>query len=222
MGPNIFAYGPWLDGSPPVTGTVLSAHTVLSYSFSAGAYKLDGYQDSDEWEGGAWLQSGEKAAIVFVGTKGAGSWWYGYSSPAGDGVPCPHIPPPEEDPVRCYNPDGSDCAPELLNCEGYAIDSKGWWSTRFDAQIIFYDPEDFADVLDGAIEPYEPQPYATLDIDEHLFLDWPASTDIDCGEGDQRKCRIGEVAYDRARGFLYVLERFADGDKPVLHVWRVD
>jgi hypothetical protein len=222
MGPNIFAYGPWLDGNPPVSGTILTAHTLLAYSVSGGDYKLDHYQDSDEWEGGAWLQAGERSAIVFVGTKGGGHWWYGYSSPAGDGAPCPHIPEPGEGQVRCYNPDGTDCAPELLDCEGYALDSKGWWSSRFDAQMMFYDPADFVDVLNGTMGPHEPQPYATLDIDEHLFLDWPAETDIDCGTQDQRKCRIGEVAYDRQRGFLYVLERFADGAKPVVHVWRVD
>jgi hypothetical protein len=221
MGPNIFAYGPWLDGSPPVSGTILTAQTVLSYSFSGGDYKLNNYQDSDEWEGGAWLQAGERAAVVLVGTKGSGHWWYGYSSPAGDGAPCPHIPAPGEGEVRCYNPDGTDCDP-VPNCVGYVVESKGWWSSRFDAQMMFYDPADFVDVLNGTMEPYEPQPYATLDIDEHLFQDWPVETEIDCGASDQRKCRIGEVAYDRARGFLYVLERFANEAKPVVHVWRVD
>ncbi len=223
MGPNIYAYGPWLDGNPPASGAILTAHTLLAYSFSGGEHRLDNYHDSDEWEGGAWATAGEKSAIVFVGTKGGGDyWWYGYSSPANDGVPCVHIPPPGEDIVRCYNADdGSDCAPELLTCEGYEVDSKGWWSSRFDAQILFYDPADITAVANGALEPHEPQPYAALDIDEHLFLDWPAETDIDCGVGDQRKCRLGETAYDRERGLLYVLERFADGAKPVVHVWRV-
>jgi hypothetical protein len=223
MGPTIFAYGPWLDGSPPVSGTLLTAHTVLSYSFAGGEHKLDDYRDADEWEGGAWLTAGEKTAVVFVGTKaGGGYWWYGYSSPAGDGMPCPHIPGAgEEDPVRCYNADGTDCAAGLLTCEGYALESKGWWSSRFDAQMMFYDPADLAAVLDGTMASYEPQPYATLDIDEHLFLNPPAETWTDCGTGDQRKCRIGEMAYDRERGFLYVLERFADEGKPVVHVWSV-
>jgi hypothetical protein len=160
--------------------------------------------------------------VVIVGTKGGGYWWYGYSSPAGDGMPCPFIPPPgSEDVVRCYNADGTDCAAELLDCEGYDLASRGWWSSRFDAQIIFYDPVDLVAVLDGTLEPHEPQPYAALNIDEHLFLDPPADTLVDCGEGDQRKCRIGEMAYDRARGFLYILERFADESKPVVHVWQV-
>ena len=60
----------------------------------------------------------------------------------------------------------------------------------------------------------------TLDIDDHLFLSWPGETETDCGIGDQRKCRIGEMAYDRERGFLYVLERFADEGKPVVCMVR--
>lgn len=100
--------------------------------------------------------------------------------------------------------------------------TKGWWSSRADAQIIFYDPADFAAVKSGTMEPYEPQPYARLDIDDHLLLDWPIGTETDCGLGDQRKCRTGAIAYDRERGFLYVLELFADDSKPVVHVWQVE
>lgn len=224
MGPNIFAYGPWLDGSPPAPGTLLTTHTLLSYSYAGGEHTIDNYQDADEWEGGAWVTAGGKTAVVFVGTKGGGYWWYGYFSPAGDGMPCPYVPEPGEGgEVRCYNSDGTDCAEGLLDCGGhtYTVESKGWWSSRFDAQMIFYDPADFVAVLNGTLEPDEPQPYATLDIDGHLFLDPPVGTEVDCGTGDQRKCRIGEMAYDRERGFLYVLERFADDAKPVVHVWGV-
>jgi hypothetical protein len=32
---------------------------------------------------------------------------------------------------------------------------------------------------------------------------------------------VCDVAYDRGNGLLYVLELFADGAKPVVHVWRV-
>jgi hypothetical protein len=229
MGPNIFAYAPWLDGSPPISGTVLSVNTLLAYDSTYGGgggnHKLNNYHVSDDWPGGAWLTAGTKSAVVFAGVKGGGDyWWYGYSSPAGDGVPCVHFPPPEEDIPRCYkSSDGSSCVDDFPegSCTGYAVDSKGWWSSRFDAQIIFYNPVDFAAVLDGSKEAYEPQPYATLGIDERLFLSWPGDTDIDCGTGDQRKCRLGATAYDRASNRLYVLERFADDAKPVVHVWRV-
>jgi hypothetical protein len=39
--------------------------------------------------------------------------------------------------------------------------------------------------------------------------------------GVQRRYRIGTVAYDRNHDLLYVAEQFADGAKPVIHVWRI-
>ena len=41
------------------------------------------------------------------------------------------------------------------------------------------------------------------------------------GAGDQRRFRIGEVAYERQNGVLYVLELYADGAQPVVHSWQV-
>jgi hypothetical protein len=41
------------------------------------------------------------------------------------------------------------------------------------------------------------------------------------GSGAQRRFRIGDLAFDRARGLLYVLELYADEAKPVVHVYRV-
>jgi hypothetical protein len=71
------------------------------------------------------------------------------------------------------------------------------------------------------MKPWEPQPYTSLDIDDHLYLN-PSGTDLDMlGTGEQRRYRIGDVAFDRANGLLYVLEQYADGAKPVVHVWRV-
>ena len=221
MGPGLIAYAPWLDGNPPAAGAHLSATALLLYSYvdGEGDFRLNSYHDSDQWEGGAWLTAGEKTAIIFAGTKGGGDyWWYGYSSPAGDGAPCPFIDP--LDGTRCYSSDGGDCPPELSQtCSGYQDESKGWWSSRFDAQIIFYDPADMAAVVNGSMQPHEPQPYAVLDIDEHLLLNMD---DVYIGSGEQRNYRIGEVAFDRERGFLYVFELFGGYDaKPVIHVWSV-
>jgi len=30
------------------------------------------------------------------------------------------------------------------------------------------------------------------------------------------------MAYDRKRGLIYVMEPLADGDKPLIHVWRIE
>jgi hypothetical protein len=76
-------------------------------------------------------------------------------------------------------------------------------------------------VAGGVTESWTPQPYASIDIEEVLF-DNPSGVDLDMlGSGVQRRYRIGEAAFDRENGLLYVLELYADGAQPVVHVWRV-
>jgi hypothetical protein len=141
-----------------------------------GGHTMNNYHHSDEWSGGVWLTAGDKAAVIFVGTKGAGDCWYG-------------------------NQDGP-----CMNC-----DDRGWWSTRFVGQIIFYDPSDLAKVASGEMQPYEPQPYLAMNIDQYLYS--ITST--------QQKYHLGACAFDRDNGLLYILEFRADDDKPLVHVWKV-
>jgi hypothetical protein len=227
MGPTLFAYRPWLpDGSAPASGTRLAETTLLLYASAeeteAVERSLNGYQHPDEWEGGAWLTTGSgKTAVLFAGTKGTGAkYWYGWVNPAGPDRPCVEVELAGNF-TLCRLANGAPCPPEdLTGCAGHN-DYRGWWSSRFTAQIILYDPADLAQVAAGRMEPWEPQPYATIDIEERLFHN-PSGVDSDMlGTGVQRRNRIGDVAYDRAHGLLYILELFADGAKPVVHVWRV-
>ena len=228
MGPALFAYRPWIDasGTPAPAGTHLEESVLLLYESSENTPNvercLDGYQHPDEWEGGAWITTGsDKSALLFAGTKGTGTkYWYGFVNPAGPDVPCVHQESVGEF-TACRLADGAPCLPEdLAECEGHN-DTRGWWSARFDAQFILYDPAELAQAAVGAIAPWEPQPYASLDIDDTLFLN-PAGIEPDMlGTGVQRRFRIGAVAYDRGNDLLYVLELFADQAKPVVHVWRV-
>jgi len=121
----------------------------------------------------------------------------------------------------CYNADGSACPQaDLGGCSPHN-DYRGWWSDRFEAQILLYNPADLAWVASGEIESWEPQPYALLSLEDALFHN-PSGVEADMiGSGDQRRFRIGDVAYDPANGLLYVLELFADDAKPVVHVWRI-
>ena len=178
-GPSLFAYGPWNEGNPPAAGSTLSAIPLLLYTdvTAPDELTLNDYHHSDEWSGGAWLTAGDKAAVIFVGTKGQGDYWYG-------------------------NPDGP-----CLDCE-----NRGWWSDSFVGQILFYDPADLAAVAKGEMETYEPQPYAILLIDEYLYHI----------ESAQERQQVGAASFDRERGLLYVFEPLADGDKSLIHVWRVD
>jgi hypothetical protein len=227
MGPALFAYRPWIDesGTPAPSGTHLEETVLLLYESSQNTEKIErclaGYQHPDEWDGGAWITSGDgRSALLFAGAKSNGvKYWYGYVNPAGPEYPC--VDQDVTDFVTCRLADGSPCpAEDFVECVGHN-DYRGWWSTHFDTQFILYDPADLARVASGEIEPWEPQPYAAVDIDEHLLFN-PAGVELDLlGAGEQRRYRIGDVTYDRDSGLLYMLELFADGAKPVVHVWRV-
>ena len=132
-----------------------------------------------------WLPALVWMAVIFVGTKGPGKCWYGCP----DGTVWPDEPP--------YPP---------------ACPERGWWSTNFEGRIIFYDPANLAAVAADEMEPHEPQPYATLNIDEYLYHI----------ESDQQKHHLGAASVDRERGLFYVFEPPADGAKPLIHVWRVE
>lgn len=228
QGPALFAYRPWSDdGSPAPPNTHLDATVLLLYANSRDnedvvSRSLKGYQHVDEWDGGAWLQTSTgRTAVIFVGTKGVGDkYWYGWANPAGPDLPCVETAFVNDFPT-CRRADGTFCPPEELSgCEGHN-DYRGWWCPRMAAMILLYNPDDLARVARGEIEPWEPQPYARLGIDEQLLLN-PAGVEPDLlGTGPQRRYRIGSVAYDASHDLLYILESFADNIKPVIHVWRV-
>ncbi len=226
MGPQLFAYSPWTEGDEPAAEqTRLEEIPLLAYAKSDETEDiercLDGYQHADEWGGGAWLTTTDASAVMFAGTKATGSrYWYGYVNPVGPEHPCV-----EEELIGSYAlcrlADGTPVPDEeSLTCDSPAS-LRGWWSARFDARFIFYDPADLARVATGEMEPWEPQPYAYLDIDEELFLS-PGIEPEMLGSGVQRRYRIGDVAFDRANGLVYVLELFAEDARPVVHAWSVE
>lgn len=228
MGPALFAYRSWDErGNPAPDGTVLDAIPLLLYQTSDTTSNIEGnmigYQHPDEWEGGAWLTTSDgRSAVLFVGTKSVGEkYWYGWVNPAGPAFPCVETALVEQFEV-CRFADGTPCPPEdLQGCEGHN-DYRGWWSSAFVGQFIFYGPDDLAQVAQGHLSPDQPQPYTRLDIDEYLYLN-PDQVELEMlGTGVQRRGRIGDATYDRANQLLYVLELFADGAQPVVHVWRVE
>jgi hypothetical protein len=207
-GPALFAYDPFNGGSPPPAGGRIDTVTpLLLYGTQpAGvpdiaateAMRMNGFAEADEWSGGAWLTAGNRSAVVLIGTKATGRNWYGFSNgvefPIDDGDPdldYPEVPP-------------------------WPHDDRGWWSEGIEAQILFFDPDELAAVADGEAETWQPQPYATLAIDDRLF---------DPGFNFERDKRylVGAAAFDRERGLLYVVERMVpqDSDRSLIHVWRV-
>ena len=227
MGPQLFAYRSWDDdGAALPPGSTLEATVLLAYGRSdetdAIERCLDGYQHADEWTGGAWLTtSSGGSAVLFAGTKATGHrYWYGFISPEGPDQPCVE-PERADDPTACRMADGTPCPPAARHVCAQPTSNRGWWSSSFAARFILYDPGDLARVATGMMQPWEPQPYAYIDIDEHLFGN-PAGIEREMlGAGAQRRFRLGDIAFDRDRGLLYVLELFADDARPVVHVWSV-
>jgi len=188
-GPCLYAVGPWNHGNPPDPGARIDAVPLLqnSTAYVEENHPMDGYAEADEWSGAAWLTAGRKSALVFVGTKGLGKCWYGFAEGTvwPDEGPFPPVPP----------------APN---------DQRGWWSERFEARLLLYNPADLAAVAEGRAKPHEPQPYASMSLEPCLFA----------VKGTQQKYQVRAAAADPERGLLYVVEHRADEDKPLVHVWR--
>jgi len=88
---------------------------------------------------------------------------------------------------------------------------RGWWCKKFKAQILFFNPKELINVAHGTSDTWYPQPYDSLNIDSYLF-------NID---SLQQLYRISSVGYDRKRNHLFIMERGADNDKPLVHVWKI-
>jgi hypothetical protein len=131
--------------------------------------------------------------VILAGTKSVGECWYGYSN----GV--------------VYPMSGEPCDP-IPETPPWPHDDRGWWARSFTAGLLFYDPEDFREVLAGELDEWEVQPYAFVSIDS-LLVD--SSIDLE----RSRRHLTGASAFDRENGILYLVERRADGEMPVIHVF---
>jgi hypothetical protein len=226
MGPVLIAYRPWDEnGAPYPPGAQIPATALLRYASSVETdqieHCLNDYQHPDEWSGGAWLTTSDgRSAVLFAGAKSNGDkYWYGYIDQEAPTTPC--VDTDVTDFLTCRLRDGTPCPPEDFDGCANHNENRGWWSTRWDTQFLFYDPADLARVAAGELASWEPQPYAVLDIDEVMYFNPSGVEPSMIGSGDQRRYRIGDVAYDRQNGLLYVLELYADEAAPVVHVWRV-
>lgn len=208
LGPPLFAYAPWQDGNPPAPGTTLTHLTpLLLYGqqlpgetdiVSDESMSMNGYGDSDHWMGGAWLTADGNSAVIFVGTKALGKSWYGFANGVVWEYDCA-----EQTPPTC---------PEVPD---WPNDNRGYWAEKYQAQIIFYNPADLIAVARGELASWEPQPYATLVLDDFLF-------DPELHPEDYKRDLVGAAAFDREHSLLFIMERLADEYKSVVHVWRVN
>ena len=207
LGPALFAYGPWLAGNPPAPNvTINHIKPLLLYGVQTPgvpeittdpSMAVNDYQDSDHWYGAEWLTSGDKTALIFIGTKALGSSWYGFA----DGTVWPY---------DCAEPTTPPCpvVPDWPN------NDRGFWADDYTVQVIFYDPDDLAKVANGTLQPWQPQPFASLDLAEYFY-------DPNIDPARYKRDLVGAIAYDRAHNLLYVTEKLVDSDKSIIHVFGI-
>ena len=203
-GPALFAYEPPDEQHPPARGAATKRLVpLLLYGIQQeGAIEITcdeartmkSFSEADEWSGAAWLEAGDRSAVVFIGTKGLGNTWYGFAN----GVVFPI--------EGTVHPDVPD----------WPYDDRGWWSESVETQMLFFDPNDLAAVAKGEMKSWEPQPYAVLSLDEHLF-----EPGLDPKRDKQYV--LGAACFDRARGLLYIFERLVaeEDERSVVHVFEV-
>jgi hypothetical protein len=206
-GPALFAYAPGdLEAPLPPGGTLTNVMPLLLYGeqlpdlpglVSTPDQSVVDFKEADHWRGGEWLTAGDSAAVVFAGTKALGEEWYGFAN----GLVWEHDCAEQTPPTCPESPD-------------WPYDDRGFWAEDYQSQLIFYDPTQLVAVAQGELKSWQPQLYAVLILDEVLlssFLD-PAAYKRDI---------VGAVAFDRAHGIFYLMERLADGDRSVVHVWQL-
>ncbi len=205
FGPAILAYAPADESDPPRSrATIRRVKPLLLYGTprkgdpeirATADQKMVTFNEPDEWSGAAWLTSGNRAAVILVGTKATGKAWYGFAN----GV---------------VYPTSGDEDEEVPDVPPWPFDDRGWWSEGIMAQMIFYRPSDLADVAKGKKESWQPQPYNSLDLTKYLF-------DPGFDHKRQKRYLVGGVSFDRERGILYVFERRGDGERSLVHVFKL-
>ena len=195
MGPSLFAVSSQ-DIINAKSNQSIQAIPIIKYQDSYNGddgSKMSDYAHADSWTGGAFVSCDTGDSIIFAGTHSYGYTWYGFSN----GV----VYPTDGDENTVY-PD----VPE------YPYDERGWWSNDFRACIALYHTRDAIKVYNGEINPFEIQPYEFIDISEYM--------NAERDETDMQY--LGGVAYDNINNRLYILELFADEDRPIVHVFTFE
>ena len=95
----------------------------------------------------------------------------------------------------CYKDEGP------VSCRG----TGGYNAPPYVAQVWAYNADDLVKVKTGQLQPWQVLPYAVW----HLNLPFGST-------------EVGGVAYDSATQRLFVTQRFGDGEKSVIHVYKVN
>lgn len=163
---------------------------------SAPEQHMVGYKEADHWWDGAWLTQGDRSAVVFVGTKAVGESWYGFSNGVRWDYDCAE----------------SNTCPQVPD---WPHDNRGYWAEDYQAQLLFFDPNELAAVARGEMNTWEPQPYATLILDPDFF-------DPQINLEEYKTDLTGAMAFDEKNGLVYIFERLAVNYDSIVHVYRLN
>lgn len=214
QGPAIIAIGPWNEGSPPAANSEIPGTPLLLYDRSdPGPNHCIAPDDGEDIAPNCTPAYQNPEARTMRDYHHSDEWTGGAWLTAGDNAAVIFVGTKGLGDRYWYGNYQRPC----YNCDDL---DRGWYSEAFEAQIIFYDPADLVRVARGEMQPYEPQPYARLSIDDLLFSR-THMLDFNYIPEAQQKYRVGGVTYDRTRQLLYIVEQFADGEKPIVHVWRI-
>ncbi|OGJ90817.1 MAG: hypothetical protein A2350_07225 [Candidatus Raymondbacteria bacterium RifOxyB12_full_50_8] len=177
MGPNLFAYAPWNENNPPVSGDTLDSVTTLLEYGTSEQEEDRGFSICSWYRGGAWITVGNRSAIIIYAQQNYSLDWSYFSGPFGAG--------------------------------------------RYPS-LLFYDPADVADVVQGRKQSFGPKWYARKNLDIFFFGKKKAvggNKSMDDGF-----FQPGGIAYDRERGIVYVAQTHVSSNafKPIIHVFRID
>jgi hypothetical protein len=193
-GTNLYASAPWQSGSPAPDARLPYSTLMQFGDFTDTAHWSKQHASSNAYQGGVWLTAGSKAAVVISGII-------------------------DFDPARAYYgydnwkfPSQCDPNPAANGCSG----NRGWRAADPHAALLFYNPAEVIAVANGAKAPSSPQWYARLDITPYLLRTYPPTMLTTGADAEDAL-----LTFDRARGLLYVSESFADGNRPVVHVFSV-
>ena len=188
QGPTLYASAPWEDGSPPDSGQELDALPLLYYR---------------EWIDCVWDWPDIKANpqpgdCDFPGYRAFDHWNGGAWIDAG-GKSTVLIVGRKGLGPNCYG---------NVECADHCDTSQGYHAYPYDPQILFYDPQDLIEVIQGLRDPWSVLPTETYSISDVVL-------NPSCAEP-------GAAAYDRERSILYITEQQAGPDgETVVHVWEV-
>lgn len=190
-GTNLYASAPWSAGTP-APGSNVAASTLMQFgSYTEPAKWSKEHSSANAYQGGAWLTAGSNAAQVITGII-------------------------DFDPARSYYGYENWVSPGQCEPSGTCSGSRGWRAADPRAAILFYNPQDLAAVANGTKQSWEVQWYAKLDIEPYMLRNY-APTYLTTGADAETLI----ATFDRQNGYLYISESFADGVKPVVHVFKV-